>query len=239
LCALGDTVVVLLGTNPDVGAIAQAVGAGPRLVVDGAPAAPLSEAEGLPAGHTDKRHPRTAIGVDRDTTTLYLLVVDGRQEGWSAGMTLVELADYMIGMGCFHAANFDGGGSTALVVRDSVVNRPSDKTGERPVANALAVVAELPNFDVVERLDVSPDSIDLYEDQFQTIDVRAIDRFGYRINPRALGVASHVFGPAYLDERFRLVPTGAGVGMVMLGSPTFREMIRFVVKPRANGGDGE
>lgn len=237
LCAVGDTVVALLGTSPDVGAITQAVGAGPRLVANGEPAAPLSEAEGLPAGHTDKRHPRTAVGVDRDTTTLFLLVVDGRQEGWSAGMTLVELADYMIGMGCFHAANFDGGGSTALVVRDSLVNRPSDKTGERPVANALAVVAELPNLDVVERLDVSPDSIEIYEDQFQRIDVRAVDRFGYRINPRALGVASQVFGPAYLDERFRLVPTGAGAGIVILGAPTFIESTRFVVKPRAGGGD--
>jgi hypothetical protein len=152
-------------------------------------------------------------------------------------MTLVELADYMIGMGCFHAANFDGGGSSALVVRDSVVNRPSDKTGERPVANALAVVAELPNLDVVERLDVAPDSIEIHEDQFQRIDVRAVDRFGYRINPRALGVASQVFGPAYLDERFRLVPTGAGAGIVILGAPGFRESIPFVVKPRAGGGD--
>lgn len=54
-------------------------------------------------------------------------------------MTLEELANAMIAFGAYEAMNFDGGGSTALVVRDSVVNGPSDKSGERPVGNVIVV----------------------------------------------------------------------------------------------------
>jgi exopolysaccharide biosynthesis protein len=38
------------------------------------------------------------------------------------------------------AINLDGGGQTTMVVREQVVNRPSDPTGERPVVNALLVI---------------------------------------------------------------------------------------------------
>jgi exopolysaccharide biosynthesis protein len=90
----------------------------------------------------DKRHPRTAAGVSRDGRTLWLVVVDGRQPGWSVGMTLPELAELMIGLGAYDAVNLDGGGSSTLIYRsgpaaETFVNRPSDKSGFRPVANAL------------------------------------------------------------------------------------------------------
>jgi exopolysaccharide biosynthesis protein len=59
-------------------------------------------------------------------------------------MTLVELAELMRQLGATEALNLDGGGSTTMVARRAgrieVVNRPSDATGERPVANVLAVV---------------------------------------------------------------------------------------------------
>jgi hypothetical protein len=90
------------------------------------------------------RHPRTAAGVTRDGGTLVLLVVDGRQPGWSAGATLVELADVMLEQGAWTALNFDGGGSSTFWWRapheadGKVQNRPSDGR-VRPVANALGV----------------------------------------------------------------------------------------------------
>jgi len=55
-------------------------------------------------------------------------------------MTLVELAALMRRLGAWQAMNFDGGGSTTLVVGGSIVNAPSDATGEREVGNALLVV---------------------------------------------------------------------------------------------------
>ncbi len=87
----------------------------------------------------DARHPRTAVGHDPATGWLYLVVVDGRQGEYSAGMSLPELADLMEALGITEALNLDGGGSSVMVIRGQVVSRPSDAEGERPVANALAV----------------------------------------------------------------------------------------------------
>jgi exopolysaccharide biosynthesis protein len=55
-------------------------------------------------------------------------------------MSLAELADAMIHLGAYDAMNFDGGGSTTMVIDGKVVNHPSDQSGERPVGSALLVV---------------------------------------------------------------------------------------------------
>ena len=55
-------------------------------------------------------------------------------------MTAVELADLMRELGAYQALNFDGGGSTTMVVRDRIVNSPSDSAGPRPVGDALVLV---------------------------------------------------------------------------------------------------
>ncbi len=90
----------------------------------------------------DKRHPRSAVGVSADGWTLYVLAIDGRQPDWSVGATLRELADVLILAGAHDAINLDGGGSTTMLHRgpgESVhqMNRPSEKSGLRPVANCL------------------------------------------------------------------------------------------------------
>jgi exopolysaccharide biosynthesis protein len=91
------------------------------------------------------RHPRTAAGVSKDGRTLYLVVVDGRQEGWSVGMTLPELGDLIAEFGAYDAVNLDGGGSSSFVYRpaggEAKANRPSDGAF-RPVAVSLGVVVE-------------------------------------------------------------------------------------------------
>lgn len=85
-----------------------------------------------------KRTARTAVGVSDTTGKLYVVCVDGNQTNYSSGMTLQELADWMIGLGCDRALNLDGGGSTAMMIRDRLVNRPSDGA-ERPISNALLI----------------------------------------------------------------------------------------------------
>jgi exopolysaccharide biosynthesis protein len=93
------------------------------------------------------RHPRTAVGIDASGTQLTLLVVDGRQPELSIGMTLAEVSEEMVRLGCAAAINLDGGGSTTLVCRDlktkkfEVVNSPSD-TKERSVADVLGVTVK-------------------------------------------------------------------------------------------------
>jgi len=84
------------------------------------------------------RAPRTAIGITADHR-LFLVTVDGRQPHHSIGMTLWELAQFMVQLGCQEAVNLDGGGSTTFVVRGRVVNRPSDGR-ERPISNIIAVI---------------------------------------------------------------------------------------------------
>jgi hypothetical protein len=84
------------------------------------------------------RHPRTAIARTRDGRIL-LATVDGRQLGVSAGMTLLELAEMLKELGAVDAINLDGGGSTTMVVRGSIVNKTSDATGERTISDALLV----------------------------------------------------------------------------------------------------
>lgn len=83
-------------------------------------------------------NPRTAVGLDQKGNLL-LLVIDGRQPGYSEGVTFDELAEIFLGLNAVYALNLDGGGSSTMVVQGAVINRPSDKTGERKVASVLSV----------------------------------------------------------------------------------------------------
>lgn len=84
-------------------------------------------------------HPRTAVGWDAEGTVL-LVTVDGRQPGYSVGMSLADLADLLLGLGATEAINLDGGGSTTFVVRGEVVNRPSDRAVQRGAGSRVALV---------------------------------------------------------------------------------------------------
>ncbi len=97
-------------------------------------------------GRSNYRHrnaarlnPRSALGFNDDK--LFLIAVDGRQYGYSIGMTLYEMADFLRALGAKHAINFDGGGSSALWGLDSIVNRPS-RGYERSVFNAAMITTQ-------------------------------------------------------------------------------------------------
>lgn len=112
-----------------------AVSGWPMLVEDCAPIRELPGSDPFTRGP----HPRTAAGITADGKTLYLVVADGRRPD-VPGMTLPELADFFVSeLGVCRAMNLDGGGSSAMWVRDAIVNRPSDGP-ERKVGNHLAVV---------------------------------------------------------------------------------------------------
>ena len=139
----GDTVRVLLTTTPrvqDGRAPALLVGGWPQLLRGGiVVAGDAATIEGTISRNAEMRHPRSAVGVSRDGRTVWLYVVDGRSTA-SVGMTLVELAEALRRLGVWDALNFDGGGSTALVVDGHLVNVPSDPAGERAVGNAVLVM---------------------------------------------------------------------------------------------------
>lgn len=134
----------LLRTKLRVGTrvtIRTAVARAPRVAIGGSTLL-LSGGDVVVADDTVK-HPRTALGIDRDTGRLLLLVVDGRQEH-SVGLTLLELAELLLSLGAEDALNLDGGGSSTMVARlpgqgRTVANAPSDG-GQRPVPNGLQLV---------------------------------------------------------------------------------------------------
>lgn len=130
-----QTVFVPRSGNPQWQQVVHAVGGGPRLLSGGVWLPP----ENFTPEFTDRRHPRSAIGVLADGR-IVLVVVDGRQPAHSLGMTLSELAMALRRLGAVEAMNLDGGGSSALVVNGRVVTQPSDETGERPVSDALLVL---------------------------------------------------------------------------------------------------
>jgi hypothetical protein len=125
--------------SPNRGHLCTLVGGWPRLIVDGRIVTDsVDRLEGTFPSFSVTRHPRTAVGFSRDSSTLYLVTVDGRSES-SSGMSLAELASLMQSLGAFQAMNLDGGGSTTLVIRGGLANHPSDSAGERAVGNALLV----------------------------------------------------------------------------------------------------
>jgi exopolysaccharide biosynthesis protein len=142
--SIGDTVRILLKLNPYYPSIRSLTGGWPLLVKDGRNVIKSNpDIEGVIPRFSENRHPRTGVGFSKDSTTVYFITVDGRQPH-SRGMTLLEFAELMIDEGIYHGVNLDGGGSTAMVVENKVVNKPSDATGERAVGNCLIVVRGSP-----------------------------------------------------------------------------------------------
>ncbi|MCP4726136.1 MAG: phosphodiester glycosidase family protein, partial [bacterium] len=74
---------------------------------------------------------------------IFLITVDGRRPGHSIGMSLYELSEFMLELGCEEAMNLDGGGSTTMWINGKIRNRPSDGI-VRPIANAILIYSSKP-----------------------------------------------------------------------------------------------
>ena len=118
------------------------VAGGPQLIRDSRREI-TAEREGIRPSFVSDRHPRTAVARLKDGRLL-LAVVDGRQTGYSVGISLVEFADLLLAYGAVAAINLDGGGSTAMVLEGKLVNKPSDATGERAVSDAILIFSKGP-----------------------------------------------------------------------------------------------
>jgi hypothetical protein len=148
---LGSQVAIRLTLTPTWDDIPQALGGGPVIVRDGKPVFRANEA--FSTAQLSPRNPRTAIGQRADGRIL-LVAVDGRQAGYSVGMTNFELALALMRLGAVTASALDAGGSSTMAFDGQLLNKPSDPGGERPVAEALVVAytgvyAPLPAVDVL------------------------------------------------------------------------------------------
>ncbi|MCI0494613.1 phosphodiester glycosidase family protein, partial [candidate division KSB1 bacterium] len=97
---VGDTLAFILQLPPVTQLIKELVGGTPRLIRDGK-ASVEWEKESVGQAFTYDRHPRTAVGFSQDSTKLFFFVVDGRQTGFSVGMSLFELANWMLEWGVY------------------------------------------------------------------------------------------------------------------------------------------
>lgn len=80
---------------------------------------------------------RTVIAQRQDGIVLFL-IIDGRQPGYSIGISMVDLTNLLVKYKAYNAANLDGGASTDLVINGQIVNRPCaySANGERWIPNA-------------------------------------------------------------------------------------------------------
>ncbi|PLT29154.1 phosphodiester glycosidase family protein [Peribacillus deserti] len=106
------------------------------------------------------KEPRTAVGIKEDGD-VFFVVIDGRQEPYSAGISMPDLAQLMIDLGAESALNLDGGGSSTFATRElggdklEVDNLPSDRM-ERSVANSWLIVSKTPADHVFNSAHIEP-----------------------------------------------------------------------------------
>lgn len=126
----------------------EGIGGNVRLVADGKVDPAIMEYHLKEKRHTPgwrgvpktlSHEPRTALGYNDEK--LFLIVVDGRQRGYSEGMSMYEVAEVMIELGAKQVINLDGGSSSTFVVDGKVLNSPSGKE-ERAVLNAVLITVD-------------------------------------------------------------------------------------------------
>lgn len=120
----------------------NAVSGGQYLVKEGEVIVPVSNPEEI-------LHPRSAFGYNKSLAKIWLVVVDGRQSGYSEGVSIFELAGVLKALGAEEALELDGGGSSTLGVKGTsgpkILNSPIEAGifgRERPVANHLGFYVE-------------------------------------------------------------------------------------------------
>jgi Phosphodiester glycosidase/FlgD Ig-like domain len=129
----GSVVTLRLILQPDWSVVSDAIGGGPVLVRDGVPVYRSNEA--FTIAQLAPRGPRTAVGQRADGGIVFV-TTDGRQPGFSVGMTNFELAQTLVRYGAVRGMGLDGGGSSTMAFEGTVLNSPSDGK-ERAVSTAL------------------------------------------------------------------------------------------------------
>ncbi len=84
--------------------------------------------------------PRTGVGFV-GTNHFLFIVVDGRSNGYSKGVTMTEFAQIFVDRGAKVAYNLDGGGSSTMVYEGKLVNNPLGKGQERGTSDIIYVAA--------------------------------------------------------------------------------------------------
>lgn len=152
--AVGDTITLEVSSKEIWDSAVYAAGSYVKLISNGA-LDPVGVSEAVKG-----THPRTAVGILADGSIL-LYTIDGRQNGYSGGLTPEETGQRLLELGCVEALLLDGGGSTnmnALYIGDNEltqINRPSEGK-ERSVTNYIMLAAKNPGSGAISNLGVYP-----------------------------------------------------------------------------------
>lgn len=205
---VGDKIPLTVSSPSEWANVSYAIGSLYKLVTDG------QVESGLPAGIA----PRSAIGKKADGSIVFY-TNDGRQSGYSVGVSMTTLAQRMIELGCVEATIMDGGGSTsmnAIYIGESSVsqiNKPSDGY-QRSVSNYIMLVTEEAPTGTASRLAVYPLSSNLLSGATMGFTVKAADVNGYAAAvPDGVGLsASEGLGTISSDGTY--TSAGEGVGTI-------------------------
>ncbi len=130
-------------------------------------------------------NPRTIYGISKDQRHLFIVTIDGRQPGYSDGANDYESAAWLLLLGSWDGINMDGGGSTTLVIEDSLgkplrLNRSSavaDSGRERTVGSHFGVYAK-PAVAFVNDVAATPDDISALVTWTTTAPATSLVRYG-------------------------------------------------------------
>ena len=136
--AAGDEITIQLRSTtnefPDHLDIDEAIGGSGHII--------LKDGEITNIGNPEC-HPRTFMGINKEKTKIYSVIVDGRQSSISAGITLDDQGYVLKALGAWDGINLDGGGSSCMYINEEIKNSPSDGT-ERYVGNGVIFYSTAP-----------------------------------------------------------------------------------------------
>ncbi|MFJ8578327.1 phosphodiester glycosidase family protein [Micromonospora sp. NPDC093277] len=165
-------------------------------------------------GAPNNLDPRIGIGVRRDGT-MFFAEIDGRQTGFSRGLTMSDFADYMLSLGAYNAIHLDSGGSATFATRTpgtdtvQVVNRPSDGE-ERPVANGFLLVSSAPMAHEFASAAVAPNGMTVTPNSTVQFSAKGQDATGASAPMPTSGLSWSLADPAFgtIDANGLFTSTG-------------------------------
>ncbi|MBQ4516912.1 MAG: phosphodiester glycosidase family protein [Clostridia bacterium] len=205
---VGDEVTIEITTAPDYNKIENAVGGGGVILANGKVPSSFSHNIG---GY----QPRSAVGIDETGKIITLVAVDGRRSE-AKGMTQTQLGYLMAELGCYNALNLDGGGSTALVLKNDgeqkVANTPSDG-GLRQVTNSIGITSDA-EISELYRIELKSDDENVFKNTSRWVWIEAFDEFDHKLEINDSKINwSVIDGQGYMEGDI-FHPTGAGKAII-------------------------
>ncbi|RKD21914.1 Predicted protein [Caminicella sporogenes DSM 14501] len=206
---IGDRVSLNIETNPDIEKLKLAVGGGSVILKNGRVLDKFTlDIKG--------RHPRSALGINKDKNEIILLTVDGRTSSYP-GATQTELANILLKLGAYDAINLDGGGSTEMIVKPlgeknlQIANNLSDGF-ERRIMNGLAVLNNAPKSSI-KGIIISCEDSNIFVGTSREFKIKGYDE-NYNpidIDPKDVNWSVSGIDGEFIENRFIPKSTGKGI----------------------------